>query len=95
MFCIPVSILLSGKSRCITLPGSKIFTITNPRAKDIIVALVKYSNVLSPIRPTLLKSPTFATPITKTARTNGAIIILIKCKKISLNIEKYEATSFF
>lgn len=45
------------------------------------------------MRPTLLKSPTLATPTTSVAKTNGAIIILIKRRKISLNMLILEANT--
>ena len=41
-----------------------------------------------PMRPTVLISPILAIPTTKVENTKGAIIILIRRKKISVKAEK-------
>ena len=80
---IPLLALISGRVKCIAIPGLKKLTNTIPNNKLMSEALINHSNVLPPIRPTELISPSLATPTTNVVNTSGATIILINLKKMS------------
>jgi hypothetical protein len=61
--------------------------MTRPIDSVTRVAKVNHTIVFNPMRPTVLKSPTFATPTNKREKTSGAIIILIRRRKMSLSKE--------
>jgi hypothetical protein len=54
-------------------------------------AQMNKNSVLEKTRPKVLASPIFAIPTTSVEMINGAIIILIKRRKISVKIEISEA----
>ena len=58
-------------------------TTAKPRNNAIVVTISKYNNALAPILPTFFKSPPPAIPITIVEKTRGAIIDLIRLRKIS------------
>ena len=58
-----------------------------PSSSETNDALTNHSIALPPIRPTALVSPICATPTTSVVNTSGAMIILIKRRKMSVNSE--------
>jgi hypothetical protein len=59
-----------------------------PSVKDNNEAVKNQASDLKNMRPTADASPMCAIPTTKVEKTRGAMIILIKVKKISDSIEK-------
>ena len=58
-----------------------------PSNSETSEALTNHSIALPPIRPTDFVSPICATPTTKVVKTSGAMIILIRRRKISVKSE--------
>ena len=56
----------------------------SPSSSDTSDAVMNHSIALAPIRPTILGSPIWATPTTNVENTSGAMIILIRRKKMSV-----------
>ena len=77
----------SGRGRFRLLPGCRRFTSTRPSSSDTKEAQTNHSIALAPIRPTDLVSPMWATPTTRVENTSGAMIILIRRRKMSLKSE--------
>lgn len=72
----------SGRSRL--APGCRRLTSTSPSSSETSEAVTNHSIALPPIRPTAPTSPIWATPTTRVEKTSGAMIILIRRRKMSL-----------
>ena len=72
----------AGNGKCIAFPGSKIPTKIKPRVSEITDAKINQPSALPPTRPTVAISPILAMPTTNVEKTKGAMIILIKRKKM-------------
>ena len=68
-------------------PGSNRLTRIRPRASDTSEALTNHSMALPPTRPTAPASDMWPMPTTRVENTSGAMIILIRRRKIMLPIE--------
>ena len=77
----------SGSGRLRLSPGRRMLTMMRPSSSETSEALTNHSIALPPIRPTALVSPICATPTTKVVKTSGAMIILIRRRKTSVNRE--------
>src|SRR6516165_608661 len=78
-----VAALASGSGRLRLSPGRRMLTMIKPSSKDTNEALTNHNIALPPIRPTDLVSPICATPTTKVVKTSGAMIILIRRRKMT------------
>lgn len=58
-----------------------------PKVSDIKDALMNHNMVLPPMRPTVLASPILAIPTIRVDTTKGAMIILIRRRKMSVRME--------
>jgi len=70
------------------------FTSTSPISSDTSDAEMNQSIALAPMRPTIFGSPMCATPTTSVENTSGAMIILIRRRKISVISEIYPEMAF-
>ena len=77
----------SGSGRLRLSPGRRMLTIIRPSSSETSEALTNHSIAFPPIRPTALVSPICATPTTRVVKTRGAMIILIRRRKTSVNNE--------
>jgi hypothetical protein len=89
-----VDALASGSGRFSASPGRRMLTSTIPSISDISDAETNQPIVFKPIRPSALLSPMCAMPTTSVENTSGAIIILMRRRKMSVMSEMYPATVF-
>jgi hypothetical protein len=75
----------SGSGMFRLSPGRSRLTITMPSSSDTSEALTNHAMAFSPMRPIALVSPMCATPTTRVQNTSGAMIILIRRRKMSLS----------
>ncbi len=75
----------SGRERERPTPGCIRCTITSPRVRDIREASINQPRVLAPMRPTVRVSPILAMPTTRVVNTRGAMIILMRRRKMSVS----------
>ena len=85
----PVVAVNSGIGKLTPTPGVNKFTINRPSNREIVDILKNQAKVFNPTRPIVEAFPIREIPTTRVLKTNGAIIILIKRKKISVKIEAY------
>ncbi len=90
---IPDFAAISGSGKFKPTPGLSKLTITRPKASDTSEAVMNQAIALIPTRPTVWLSPILAMPTTSVENTNGAIIILIRRKKMSVKIDILDANS--
>ena len=64
---------------------------TMPSVSETSDAVTNQPTAFMPMRPTVRVSPVAAIPDTTVAKTSGAMIILIRRRKISARMEKYPA----
>ncbi|MCY1421053.1 hypothetical protein D9M71_366960 [compost metagenome] len=69
-------------------PGSNRLTSAIPIANEMAEAQTNQAMARKPMRPTERELPMLAIPPTSVANTSGAMIILIKRRKISVTMEK-------
>ena len=69
-------------------------TRIKPSTSDTSEAQTNQAIALAPIRPTTFGSPICATPTTSVENTSGAMIILIRRRKISVKSEMYSEMAF-
>ena len=69
-------------------PGSNRLTRPMPMDSDTTDAVTNQAIALKPIRPTERELPRLAIPPTSVANTSGAMIILIRRRKMSVTMEK-------
>jgi hypothetical protein len=74
----------SGSGRLRLSPGRRMLTRRRPSSSDTSDAEMNHSIALPPMRPTVLGSPIWATPTTSVENTSGAMIILIRRRKMSV-----------
>ena len=77
----------SGSGRLRLSPGRSTLTRIMPTNSDTSDAATNHTIALAPMRPTALVSPICATPTTRVENTSGAMIILMRRRKISVNSE--------
>ena len=82
----------SGNGRFSDTPGWRTLTRNMPSSSENSDAVTNQPMVLRPIRPIALVSPMCAMPTTSVENTSGAMIILIRRRKMSVNSEIYPAT---
>ena len=61
---------------------------SRPSASEHSEAATNQPSALAPIRPTVFESPMPARPTTRVAKTSGAMIILIRRRKMSVRMPK-------
>jgi hypothetical protein len=76
-----------GSGRPSPTPGSKIVTSSRPRLNETTLAQRNQPTALAPTRPSAAESPIWAMPTTRVEKTSGAMIILIRCRKMVVRIE--------
>ncbi|MNQ81054.1 hypothetical protein D3C85_960590 [compost metagenome] len=76
----------SGRERESPTPGCIRCTMIRPRVRDISEASMNQPRVLTPMRPTVRVSPILAMPTTRVVKTRGAMIILIRRRKMSVKM---------
>ncbi len=60
-----------------------------PRSRLTKLALMNHSRARPPMRPTLPRSPSLATPTTRVLSTSGAMIIFTSRRKMSVRMEMW------
>ena len=84
--------LASGSGRFSDAPGCRRLTRIIPSISESRDALTNQAIVLIPMRPIARVSPIWAMPTTSVENTSGAMIILIRRRKMSVTSEMYPAT---
>ncbi len=79
----PVDCALSGSVPGKLAPGWSRLTMTRPSISETKEALTNQPMVLAKMRPSLEPEPIWAMPPTRVANTSGAMIILIRRRKIT------------
>ncbi len=77
----------SGSGRFKLSPGRSRLTMTMPSSSDTSEAETNHAIALRPMRPIALVSPICATPTTSVENTSGAMIILMRRRKMSVMSE--------
>ena len=72
---------------CTPSPGANRLTRIRPRVRDTSEALTNHSIALPPTRPTAPASDMWPMPTTRVENTSGAMIILMRRRKIVLPSE--------
>ena len=67
--------------------------MTRPRVSDTSDASMNQPSVLTPTRPMAAESPIWAMPPTRVANTSGAMIILIRRRKMSVMMDRPAAAA--
>ena len=83
---IPVGAVVSGTANSSPTPGCNRVTMTRPRLREKSEAIMNQPSVLKPMRPTVLLSPILAMPTVRVVNTSGAMIILMRRRKISVSM---------
>jgi len=65
-------------------PGCSTLANRQPSSREMMAAVTNHRMALPPTRPTALLSPMLAMPETTVLKTSGAMIILIRRRKMSL-----------
>ena len=73
-----------ASGRCMPEPGCSSCTMTSPSSNDTTEAPMNQTMVLTPMRPTEAASSIWAMPATRVVNTRGAMIILIRRRKMSV-----------
>jgi hypothetical protein len=74
----------SGSGRFSASPGRRRFTMKRPSRSETNEAPTNQARAFAPTRPIDPVSPMFAIPTTSVEKTRGAMIILIRRRKMSL-----------
>ena len=80
---MPELALASGSGRSSTWPGSRKFTNKSPSVSETNEAKTNQASALPPTRPTVATSLMRPSPTASVENTSGAMIILIRRRKIS------------
>ena len=78
---------MSGSGNPMLSPGCSKFTMKRPSTSDASDAEMNHPIVFNPMRPIDVVSPMWATPTTSVENTRGAMIILIRRRKMSVMSE--------
>ena len=78
----------SGRGTLRAVPGWSRLAKSSPRSREQKEAQTNQPRALPPMRPTVLVSPMPARPATRVAKTRGAMIILIRRRKMSVRMLK-------
>ena len=78
----------SGSARLRSAPGWNTLTSSSPSSSDRKDALTNHSMARRPMRPTARPSVMLARPDTSVAKTSGAMIILIRRRKMVVTMLK-------
>jgi hypothetical protein len=76
-----------GRGRPSPTPGWKIVTSSRPRLSDTTLAQTNQPTAFAPTRPSAEESPIWAMPTTSVEKTKGAMIILMRWRKIVVRME--------
>ena len=82
--CVFTSVAISlPPTRATFAPGFVRFTIPSPMNSAMVVTISKYRIAFAPMRPTFFRSPPPAMPTTRVEKMSGAMIDLIRLRKMS------------
>jgi hypothetical protein len=87
-FTMPLASVTGGKGRPRPTPGWNRLTNRRPSESETRLASTNQPIDRAPIRPSAEVSPICAMPATSVPKINGAMIILIRRRKMSVRIEK-------
>ena len=83
----------SGRGMFRPTPGEISWTIISPMDRETTEAVMNQPMVLAPTRPMAAASSIWAIPTTRVEKTRGAMIILIRRRKMSVTTLKPPATA--